>query len=35
MPPCPQCKGAMNRAVNELGVHVTYNWGNSFWDATG
>ncbi|MGH6655489.1 MAG: DUF6531 domain-containing protein [Actinocrinis sp.] len=35
LPPCPQCKGAMNRAVNELGVHVTYNWGNSFWDATG
>jgi RHS repeat-associated protein len=34
-PPCPQCKGAMNRAVNELGVNVTYNWGGNVWRATG
>lgn len=34
-PPCPQCKGAMNRAVNELGVNVTYNWGGNVWNATG
>lgn len=34
-PPCPQCKGAMNRAVNELGVNVTYNWGGNVWHATG
>lgn len=34
-PPCPQCKGAMNRAVNELGVNVTYNWAGNTWQATG
>ncbi|HEU5333637.1 MAG TPA: DUF6531 domain-containing protein [Actinocrinis sp.] len=25
--PCPQCRGAMTRLKNELGVNVTYNWG--------
>ena len=34
-PPCPQCRGAMNRAVNELGVSVNYNWGGNTWSATG
>lgn len=33
--PCPQCKAAMNRAVGELGVNVTYNWGGNVWHATG
>jgi RHS repeat-associated protein len=34
-PPCPQCKGAMNRAVGQLGVNVTYNWAGNAWHATG
>ncbi|WP_442912785.1 hypothetical protein [Kutzneria sp. CA-103260] len=32
-PPCPQCKGAMNRAVSELGVGVSYHWGGNSWQA--
>jgi RHS repeat-associated protein len=34
-PPCSQCRGAMNRAVNELGVSVNYNWGGNTWSASG
>ncbi|MEV6603178.1 RHS repeat-associated core domain-containing protein [Kutzneria sp. NPDC051319] len=32
-PPCPQCKGAMNRAVSELGIGVSYHWGGNSWQA--
>jgi RHS repeat-associated protein len=33
-PPCPQCKGAMNRALRETGANVTYNWGGNAWHAS-
>ncbi|WP_374227277.1 RHS repeat-associated core domain-containing protein [Streptomyces sp. JJ66] len=39
LPPCPRCKGAMNRMVRELGVSVTYIWdgvkGAGTWRARG
>lgn len=31
--PCNSCKGAMNRAVREKGVSITYSWGNQIWKA--
>ncbi|MGW6460136.1 polymorphic toxin-type HINT domain-containing protein, partial [Streptomyces sp. NPDC055078] len=38
-PPCPRCRGAMNRMVNELGVNVVYSWasplGAGDWTANG
>lgn len=32
-PPCPSCKGAMNRAAREQGATVVYQWPGGTWTA--
>lgn len=32
-PPCPTCKGAMNKAGRESGADIEYRWGDSSWSA--
>ena len=32
-PPCPSCKGAMNRAARNSGANITYTWDDKIWVA--
>ena len=34
-PPCPSCRGYMNRAASEFGATVHYVWGNEYWSTAG
>jgi hypothetical protein len=34
-PPCPSCKGAMNRTAREAGADITYTWDDKMWVARG
>ena len=32
-PPCPSCKGAMNRAARSSGARIIYRWPGGVWEA--
>lgn len=34
-PPCPSCKGAMNKAASESGATIHYLWEQNIWTAGG
>jgi hypothetical protein len=34
-PPCPSCKGAMNRAARSQGATIHYEWPGGTWTAGG
>lgn len=34
-PPCPSCRGYMNRAAAEFNATVHYLWGNEYWSTAG